>query len=61
MNQTYPDYILFKRMDRVVTGHCRIVNVHDGLITFILANDKIEHTIPAKSLIDMQRGKRGIK
>ncbi len=58
MNQDYPDYIFFKRMDRVVNGHCQILNIHDGLITFIFANDKTEHTIPAKSLIDLQRSKR---
>lgn len=57
MNDDYPDYIFFKRMDSIVRGPCKILNVHDGLISFILQSDKREHTIPSKSLIEIQRGR----
>ncbi len=55
----YPDYIFFKRMDAIVKGPCRILNIHDGLITFLLQTDHREHTIPSKSLIELQRGPHG--
>jgi len=53
MGTKYPDYIYFKRLDNVVKGYCKIINIHDGLITVELKYDHREHTIPNKSLIEL--------
>jgi len=49
----YPDYIFYKSASGLIKGKCRVVNIHDGLITVVLQWDAKERLIPFKSLIEL--------
>ena len=58
MKKQYPDYIYFKRATGLIKGFCRIINIHDGLMTIELRQDGKEHIIPNRSIIELIKDAR---
>ena len=54
-NPKYPDILYYNSVTGKKRIWCRITNLHDGLLCFLSKNDKKEHIINTRAIIELIR------